>query len=149
MTQLHLSHDEYEALVADAADGDMDALAELRQLLKENPQLRSVLGDLNHHVQYYLIELAAGGAIDIRVSLMQTLAEKHEQLLAEGDSLIERMLIDLILSTMLDAAICQMGNSQSHGKESIARRWERRLTCAEARHQSAIRSLVEVRQMLQ
>jgi len=140
---------EYEALVADAADGDMDAVAELRKLLNQNPQLREVLGDLNQHVQDSLVSLASGGALDVRLSLTQALDKQRTQLLAEGDSLLERMLVDQILSSMLDSAICQQGCVQQHAKESFARRWERRLTGAQARHQAAIQTLLEVRQMLE
>ena len=149
MPEPNLMCDEYEMLVADAADGDMNALAELREVLKTTSFLRGVLGDLNHHVQLYLIELAAGGALDVKESLKISLWEKRDELLEGGDSLPEQMLVEQILSTMLDAAVCQLGCSQQHAKESIARRWERRLTAAQTRHQAAIQSLVEVRQMLE
>jgi hypothetical protein len=149
MPETNLVQHEYEALVADAADGDMDCLTELRQLLKTTPHLRAALGDLNHHVQLYLIDLASGGALDVKESLKHSIITKRIELLEDGDSLPEVMLVDQILSTMLDAAVCQLGCSQQHAKESIARRWERRLTAAQTRHQSAIQSLIEVRQMLE
>lgn len=149
MPELDITADEYDALVADAADGDETALAELRELLADNPGLCRLLGDLSGHVQRQLIELAADGAIDVREAMASMLSDQRDKLLAAGDSLPERLLVDQILSTMLDAAVCQLGSSQPHAKESIARRWERRLTRAQERHQAAIRSLVEVRQMLE
>lgn len=138
----------YEDLVAEAAEGDEAALTELRKLLQENPKLQNVLGDLNRHVQDHLIDLAASRVIDVRWALVQSVKEKREELLRGGDSLPEQMLVDQVLATMLDAAVCQLGFSQSHATEAVTRRWERRLTHAQSRHQAAIKSLTEVRQML-
>jgi hypothetical protein len=149
MKRTKIGRDDYELLVANAAEGDAEALRDLRQVLAANPTLYRALGDLNGHVRRHLIQLAAPSSLDTQESLRMVLARKRDELLAEGDSLPEQLLIDQVLTTMLDAACCQLGRSQAHSKEKTERRWERKLTRAQERHQAAIHSLVEVRRMLQ
>ncbi len=68
--------------------------------------------------------------------------------LHDGDTLPEQLLVDQVSSTILDAACCQIGFAQPHRSETILRRWENRLARAQQRHQAAVQSLVELRQML-
>jgi hypothetical protein len=143
-----MTFDDYESLVADATEGVEGALPSLQRMLAANPNMSGLLGDLNLHVQRHLIDMAAGDSIDVKESLKIMMARKRDELLTGGDSVPEQLLIHQVLSTMLDAACCQLSLSQPHAKESITRRMERRLTRAQARHQAAIQSLIEVRQML-
>lgn len=149
MPDVPINRDDYDQLVADAADGSSDALTELRRVLKSNPALYRALGDLNGHVQRHLLNVVAAGAVDTQDAMQMMLAEKREELLAEGDSLPEQLLVDQVLTTMLDAAYCQIGLTQPDHKAPVRRRWERQLQRAQARHYAAISSLVEVRQMLE
>lgn len=149
MKPQNLTYEEYTDLVDDASHGDQQALDQLRQHLRGKPELCHLLGDLNRHVQQHLIDLAADGLTDVRESIAIRLADTQAQLLKEGDSLLEQLLVDQVLSTMLDAACCQLGASQAYEQESIRRRWENRLARAQQRHQTAIASLIELRKMLE
>ena len=143
-----ISRERYDELVAAAATGNEEALAQLRSILHATPDLYQVLGDLNDHVQRQLIALAAADSVDVRESLKIVIAEQREQLLAEGDTLPERMLVEQVLSTMLDVAVQRIALAQPHRKQSIFRHLERRLHRALERHLTAVKALVEVRQML-
>ena len=102
------SRDDYDILVDQATAGCESSMADLKRILKRNPGLRDLLGDLNCHIRRHLIELASGAAIGLRESMEQVLDKKRQELLQSGDSLPELLLIDLVLSTMLDAAVCQL-----------------------------------------
>ncbi len=148
LPDVKITRDDYDQVVADAADGSEDALVVLRRVLRANPALYHELGDLNAHVRRHLINMSAA-AIDTQAAMQLMLVDERQELLAGGDSLPEQLLIEQILTTMLDAACCQIGLAQPHRKESVRQRWERQLQRAQARHQVAICSLTEVRQMLE
>jgi len=139
---------QYDELVATAATGNEEALAQLRGVLEANPMLYELLGDINEHVRRQLIAVAAGTSVDVQESLKLMIAEQQERLLQAGHTPPEQMLVEQVLTTMLDVGIQRIALAQPHRKQSIVRRLEQQLRRSLDRHLAAVKALVEVRQML-
>jgi hypothetical protein len=140
-----LSRDDFDELVENAASGDEAAVDELRRVLRGNPAIYRVLGDLGRHVQMSLIDAAAPNSVEIRESLKLTMDNLRRELLDDGESALEQLLVELVIASLLDVAILRIGFSQPHPKETHKRRWERRLDGALKRHLAAVAALAELR----
>jgi hypothetical protein len=143
-----VTRDEFEHLAARAAAGSEEALDEFRKVLRANPQVYRILGDLSQHARRCLIDLIAGGSLVARETALQRAEEVRQDLLAEGDSPLERLAVDQVVTTWLDSNLQQIGLSQDHRKETLRLRWEQRLDRAQRRHLAALTALAEVRAYL-
>lgn len=142
---INLSREEFDALVENATDGDEEAVAELRQALRANPASFHLLGDIARHTQACLVELITKDAVVAREAMNLKVAQWRSDLLREGDSPLERLLVDQVLTTWIDMNMQQIASAQPHDTETIAKRWQQRLDAAQKRHLAALKALHDVR----
>jgi hypothetical protein len=143
-----ITKDDFERLANRAAAGSDEALVEFREVLRRNPAIYRLLGDLGEHSRHRLIDLIAGGSFIARETAEHKAQELREELLIGGDSPLERLAVDQVVTTWLDINLQQIGLSQQHAKETLRMRWEQRLDRAQRRHLAALATLAEVRAYL-
>ena len=90
-----------EELIAAARDGDAAAMSRLRPMMREYPSRFQQIGDLGAMAVEKWLDTHCRKDLYHRECLKMHLAEMREQLLAEGDSPIERLLIEEVLLSWL------------------------------------------------
>jgi hypothetical protein len=143
--RVSISRDDWDEIVEDAAEGDEEALDELQRILHYNPAICDRLGDVSRHIQMLLIEIHGEESIATREAVKINMEKLRGQLNYQQSDPLERLLIEQVVVTMLDLSIQQSGSSQPHVKESIQRRWERRMERSRKRHLAAVTALAELR----
>ena len=145
--QANISREDFNALAIDATYGDEGALEELRQVLRENPAIYRRLGDLSHHVQKALVELAVGDSVLAREAFDLKISELRQELSRGVCSLLEGIVVEQIISTWLDVQVQHLGFAKCTDKEMLLKRWEQRLDRSQKRHLAAVKALAEVQQI--
>lgn len=140
-----VTKDDFDDLAARAAAGSEVALQELRLTLRDNPAIYRLLGNLAQHAQRALIGLVTGDSVIAREAAQLHANELRQDLLRDGDSPLERLLVDQVVVTWLDVYVQQIGLSQPHAKEGLHQRWVQRLDRAQKRHLAAVTALSEIR----
>ncbi len=142
-----ISEDDFDELVENAATGDESAVEELRQALRGNPAIYEALGDLARHVQMVLIDLAAPDSVAMRESVRLNLNSVRQELRNEGrGTTLEKLLVEQVVTSMLDVCIQRVALAQDHPSETHRKRCERCVERAQKRHLAALKALNEVRQ---
>ena len=90
-----------EELIAAAKDGDAAAMSRLRPMMRKLPSRFQQLGDLGAMAVEKWLDTHCRKDLYHRECLKMHLAEMREQLLAEGDSPLERLLVEEVLLSWL------------------------------------------------
>jgi hypothetical protein len=90
-----------DELIAAATDGDAAAMSRLRPMMREYPSRFQQIGDLGAMAVEKWLDVNCQKDLYLREHLTMHLAEMREQHLAEGDSPIERLLIQEVLLSWL------------------------------------------------
>ena len=90
-----------EELIAAAKDGDSAAMSRLRPMMRKLPSRFQQLGDLGAMAVEKWLDTHCRKDLYHRECLKMHLAEMREQLLAEGDSPVERLLVEEVLLSWL------------------------------------------------
>jgi hypothetical protein len=138
-------------LLGKAQKGDDKAIAELRPIL-DKAGLWKYLGDLSRRVQENWLEAITRSNKLAREAFEKRAAEMRAELLATGDSPLERLLIDRVIMTWLqvcyaDMTYAAMLNGDSYTYREGAFQQDRQ-DRANARHLRAIKALATVRRLL-
>ncbi len=154
---LSLSKAELETTVArannllpDANAGDPSALADLRSLLDDHPQLWEGVGNLAREAELTLVRLVAGPNTVTKEALRRKLDELRRDAAGPAPSPLERLLSDRIVLGWLGLAVAEgqyhraldQGLSQSDDEFH-----QRRVERAQRRHLAAIKALAQVRRL--
>ena len=144
-------HDEFKRLLGPAQEGDAKALARLRPLLDKGEVWRS-LGDLARHVEEAWLKAMTDSNKVVREGYERRAAELRRELLAAGDSPLERLLIDRVVVTWLhashaDATYASLLRGNGHTYQEGKYRQDRQ-DRANARHLKAVKALATVRRLL-
>ena len=137
-----------KALIARANVGEQVALDELRDFLDENPQVWKVVGDLGRMAENAWIKLITDQDSLAAASIRRQLAQIKEELVGEAPSVIEKLLGDQVVMTLLEVKHLEMLSAGTAGNISQAALLLRRLESAQRRHNASIRSLVVTRNLL-
>lgn len=138
-----------QTLVAAAQEGHADVLPHIQKLLDNHPQLWQHFGDLSKQIQSKWVGLLAGNDAAVHESLLRTTNQLRDQLLEEGDSALERLLIDRIVVSRLmtnffDSAVALAVNAP----EARMRYLNQQSSKAQKRHLAAVKSLAETRKLM-
>ncbi len=90
-----------DELIAAATDGDAAAMSRLRPMMREYPSRFQQIGDLGAMAVEKWLDVHCQKDLYLRECLQMHLAEMREQHLAEGNSPIERLLIEEVLLSWL------------------------------------------------
>jgi hypothetical protein len=137
------------AVVQQANRGDEKALESLRAFLAENPAVWRHVGDLVRTAERAWVRLLSGGDALAAESVRRRLAEFRDSLTAENATPVEKMLADEVVLTFLEARYLQTAAADTE-KCSIAQAglMLKRLDCAQRRHLRAIKSLTQLKELL-
>jgi hypothetical protein len=145
----HHGQEELARLLKRAEQGDRGVLPELRQALDGDANLWRYYGDLALHAEASLIRLAAGTNLLLAESLQRKLHAMKNELATESASPLERLLVERVTATWLQAAYCDAVAAQA-GPSSEARskmiQWQQ--DGAHRRHLTALKTLATVRKLL-
>jgi len=141
--------DRLRKLVQRAEQGDESVLGELRVALDANPWCWQHYGDLGRQSEAAWLQLIAGK----NLLLLESTRRKAEQLRAElagpGDSVLERLLIERIVSCWLQVNYADSSYAQLKGatpaQHVVALR---RQNSAQQRYLQAVKALATVRKLL-
>jgi hypothetical protein len=143
--------EEFSRLLGPAQEGDGKALAKLRPLLDKG-DVWSSLGNLTRHVEEAWLNAMTESNKLVREAYERRAAELRRELLAAGDSQLERLLIDRVIVTWLqashaDGTCAKLLRSDGHTYQEGKYRQDRQ-DRAHARHLKAVKALATVRRLL-
>jgi hypothetical protein len=138
-------------LVRRAQHGDESTVTILRHLLDANPEVWRKHGDLAKHAEEAWLSLAAGPDLIIRESLSRKLDELKAELLSSGAAPVERLLVERVAITWLQATYADAIYAQIRDSESSAavrKELMQRQESAQRRYLASLQQLVLVRKLL-
>jgi hypothetical protein len=134
---------------ARANAGDAKALEWLRDFLEHNPQVWQYLGDLARSAERAWIALISAGDTLAAEAIRMQLAQLKTDLIGEAPSVIEKLLGDQIVATLLEVKYLESVSAQAGGGSlTQAGLLLKRLESAQRRHADAIKTLLQVRKLL-
>jgi hypothetical protein len=154
-TQLHLDaeqvkhQEELTQLLQRAQQGDPAVLPELREALDADARLWGHYGDLGLQAEATLIRVAAGSNLLLAESLMRKLHALKEELGGESPSPLERLLVQRVAATWLQASYYDGLTAQpAGGGEARLKMLVKLQDAAHRRHLTALKTLATVRKLL-
>jgi len=140
---------EFSRLVAQANNGDADALKTLRELLDNRPEIWQRVGDLAAHAERLLIDLIAAGNALMAEALRRKLREMRVELLSPTTSLLEKMAVDRVLACWLHVQFVDSIVAKAQGGTITHARYQlQRQIAADRRYTAAIKALADLRRLL-
>jgi len=141
--------DEIRALLTRAAQGDREALPELRAVLDRRPELWRKLGDLAAHVELAWIGEVAGANPALAEVLTRKVAVLKRELGGSSPCPLERLLVDRVAACWLQLHHADLAAARPHDETTEGlERMRKRQAAAERRHAGAIEALARVRRLL-
>lgn len=137
------SREDFDALVKAAALGDEEALQHIRSALDRRPDFWRAASDLAGQTEAAWVAAVASRNGVVSEAIRRRLAELKAELLAAGDSPLERLLIDRVTCCWLQTHALELAHVQSW-----AARDQKRRNAAERRLAKAAKALAEVRKLL-
>jgi hypothetical protein len=144
-------HKKLERLLPKVQGGNAKALDELRPIL-DKTVLWEYIGDLGRRVQESWLEAMAGQNKLVREAFEKRATEMHRELLSDGDSQLERLLVDRVIATWIqvcyaDSAYANALKGDGHTLQ-LGTYLQERQDRAHTRHLKAIKALASVRRLL-
>ena len=135
--------------LARANAGSMDAILQLRSFLDVNPQIWQKLGDAALVADQAWINQMFKGNTLAAESLQRVLDNLRSKLLGESESMVEKMLVDTVVSTWLELHYLRSVDADNTNRTStLNSELLKRLESAQRRHSTAMRDLVQIRKLL-
>ncbi|MDP9356833.1 MAG: hypothetical protein M3R02_16380 [Chloroflexota bacterium] len=137
-------------LLPDANAGDPSALADLRSLLEDHPQLWEGVGNLAREAELTLVRLVAGPNTVTKEALRRKLDALRQEVAGPAPSPLERLLADRVVLGWLGLAVAdgQYHRSLVQGlSQSDDEFHQRRVERAQRRYLAAVKALAQVRRL--
>jgi hypothetical protein len=137
------------AILQKANGGDQKAIEALRNFLDENPQVWKQAGNLARIAEKaWIVAIANNDALGAE-AIKRELAHIKQELIGENPSVVEELLGDQVLATLLEVKYLESVSAESKGSQvTQATLLLKRLDSAQKRHLNAIKSLIQVRKLL-
>jgi len=141
--------DSLSQILAKANDGSMEAILELRSFLDKNPQVWQQIGDAALIAdQAWINKMFKGSKIGAE-SLKRVLDQLRTKLLGESENMVEKMLVDTVVSTWLEMHYLRSVDAENADRTAaLTTELLKRTESAQRRHSSAMRDLVQIRKLL-
>src|SRR4051812_31120295 len=141
---------ELQRLLAQAHEGDLAVLPELRAALDRQPELWKQVGDLAAHAELTMLRLAAGQDLFALEAMKRRLAVLKAELAGPSPSALEKLLVDRVGVCWLQVHYLDMQASTGPAGTSTPQGvWaQRRLDSAQRRYLFSIKQLATVRKLL-
>ena len=140
------SRDEFEALLAEAESGDVQARKRLRMIMFDDAETFLPFGDLTQHVQRQYIAQLARGNIVAEESIRMSIAELTRSLKGPNASIVMSLAADEVVINYLHLRYQQMIGSVSQPTEAERGRVERRIEAARKRYEDVLSNLALIKQ---
>ena len=153
---LSLSKTELETAVAranhllpEANAGDPSALADLRTIFDDHPQLWDGMGDLAREAELTLVRLVAGPNTVTKEAIRKKLDALRRDVAGPAPSPLERLLADRVALGWLGLAVAegQYHRALEQGLSQSDEFHQRRVERAQRRYLAAIKALAQVRRL--
>ncbi len=133
-------------LVQQVNSGDNVALAQLRSILDEHPEIWQRVGDLATHARMALIRLIAGGDKFLFESIERKAAEMEVELLGPSSTPLERLSVERVVDCWIQLQHADtMSVTTTKDNLGNAKFWSQHQDRAHRRYLSAVWQLVAVR----
>ena len=143
------TQDEFKAVTDKANAGDANALAELRQLLDDNPEIWKNLGDLPRYARESMLVAIAGKDESVKESLRRSAEQLTGELTTKSSSVIEKLAADRVVSNWLEAHLIDLLNPLPQGATVKQKRFQLQLkTSAQKRYDGSLKSLATLKKLL-
>jgi hypothetical protein len=145
-TELASTKSELQALSKRAQNGDVTALPEIRELLKDSEAVDRLGGDLARQAQLILIRKFSGKNLLYQEAVPRKLEAMRAELSGPTPTPLERLLVDRVLSCWLHLHHLEIVYAQN-GTMSLSQAtyYERSISAAQKRYLHAIKTLALVR----
>jgi len=142
-------NEELARLLRSAEQGDRSVLPRLREALDADATLWKEYGDLALQAEASLVRLAAGNNVLLAESLLRKLHALKGELTAEVATPLERLLVERVTATWLQAAYCDAVAAQAGpSSEARSRLLLQQQDAAHRRHLTAVKALAMVKKLL-
>ncbi len=140
---------ELRGAVKGAKEGDEEALATVRRVLKEAPSLGRAVRDLSAQAERSIIEKITPDDPLTQEALPPQLDAMRSELAGPEPSALERLLSERIVACWLQLQYTETLYAQNQGKMSLAQLefYQRSLDRFHRRYLSSIKSLAQIRKM--
>ena len=137
-------------LAVKAQEGDINAVVDIRRLLRQHPNIYKTIGDLASHAHRAWINAIAGTNVEMRETLIHKCGDLKKQLRAESaDTAIARLVVDQVVGTWLQFYHAEMRDAiDSPSSLKVAEFQLKRLESAHRRHMKSIGALATLQRLL-
>ena len=141
--------DELARLVGRAERGDLTVLPALREALSSHPHVWQEYGDVSLQAEGALVRAAAGRNLLLAESLLFKLRALKAELGGESPSPLEKLLVERVTATWLQASYYDGLVAQSPGaSDARLKALQRQQDAAHRRHLAALKTLATVRRLV-
>ena len=130
-----------------AADGDRTVLPAVQKALDMAPRQARTWGDLSYQAELALVREASGGDILRRECQGRFVAGLRQDLSLDGDSPLERLLIDRVVLSYLHLHVIEASSTDGMGVGMVEAH-QKRIDRAQRRYLAAVKSLAQIRRLL-
>ena len=134
------SREDFEALAVAANSGKAGAVDELREVLRQNPEVWEAIGDLGQHAEDALIHAVSGGNVLVRESLANTCDSMMLELAGPNPNLVKKLAAHRIVMAWLETEFADLSHPVPAGDLAHARFQLQRKQSAQARFEKAMRT---------
>ncbi len=136
-------------LVHQVNSGDNAALAQLRSILDEHPEIWQRVGDLATHARMALIRLIAGGDKFLFESIERKATDMEVELLGASPTPLERLSVERVVDCWLQLQHADtMSAATTKDDFGNAKFWSQNQDRAHRRYQSAVKQLLSIQETL-
>ena len=137
-------------LAVKAQEGDINAVVEIRRLLRQNPNIYQTIGDLANHSHRAWVDVIAEKDVELREMLIHRVGDMKKQLRVEStDTAITRLVIDQVVGTWLQLYYAEMRDAiDSSPSLKVAEFRLKQLESAHRRHVKSIGALATLQRLL-
>jgi len=137
-------------LAVKAQEGDINAVVEIRRLLRQNPNIYQTIGDLANHSHRAWVDVIAEKDVELREMLIHRVGDLKRQLRVEStDTAITRLAIDQVVGTWLQLYYAEMRDAiDSPPSLKVAEFRLKQLESAHRRHLKGIAALATLERFL-
>jgi predicted trehalose synthase len=140
---------ELKGCIAQAQDGDEEALSKVRQILKETPRLARIFRDLAGEAESSLLKRVAGDNPLIQEALPAQLKAMRKELAGPDACPLEKLLAERIVACWLQLQYADVIYAQNLGTMNMVQSeyHQRRLDRLQRRYLSSIKALAQIRKL--
>lgn len=143
------SHEDFQALVQQANDGDQDALQKMREILDDNPTIWQHMGDLAQYARTSMLRQISGGDTLIAESVSRAADQLQERLTPESCSPLELLAVERVVANWLEMQYLDTLHPLPQGATIKQQRYHLSLkTSAQKRFEHSLKSLATLKRLL-